>query len=288
MPAPTRSSHVVRKQVRRRDRHRQRRRVRQVDPLGRATSMSRLGGLEHRPDRLRRRVAHGRRRRTCSSSSRTSTPEYAASTGLRERRARGGWVCTGARSRTRAQDELQRDIDNLQAALAEVERRPGGSCRSSRRRASSGVRWSDELVRDGGGVPLRRRRRAARGVQGDPRRRARRCRSTTRSCPWMLRPDGPAGDAGRVPRRGRSCASTPLNHALRGLPAGADPLPHLLGKLQRAARRRRAGCSDIIDLVLQVDAGSYLDRDGQPAPRARVAHLGGREASRRARCSSRA
>ena len=71
-----------------------------------------------------------------------------------------------------------------------------------------------------------------------------------------------------------------LNHALRGLPEdriryhicwGSFNTPHV-GDVP---------AKDIIDLVLQVQRRLVPHRDGQPAPRARVAHLGGREAARR-------
>ena len=63
-----------------------------------------------------------------------------------------------------------------------------------------------------------------------------------------------------------------LNHALDGIPQQPQPLSHLLGQLQLTARRRRAVPRDRRPRAVG-QRRRLRDRDGQPAPRARVARL---------------
>ena len=92
-------------------------------------------------------------------------------------------VCVGPISYA-GHDALQRDIANVKAAVDAAR-----SCRPRGRRLPPGGRAGERglqapgrVLRLGGGVRVRRRRGAARGVPGDRRRRPDRCRSTTPTC----------------------------------------------------------------------------------------------------------
>ena len=84
------------------------------------------------------------------------------------------WVCTGPLAYDRA--AIDRDIANLKAAL---EGKDVVDAFMPVVAPASAYWLRERALRDRGGVRLRARRRAARGVQGDRRRRLPRCRSTT-------------------------------------------------------------------------------------------------------------
>ena len=62
-----------------------------------------------------------------------------------------------------------------------------------------------------------------------------------------------------------------LNHALKGIPEDG-PLPHLLGKLARAAPGD-VPLKDVVELLLKVKAQAYVDRGRQRPSRTRVENL---------------
>jgi methionine synthase II (cobalamin-independent) len=68
-----------------------------------------------------------------------------------------------------------------------------------------------------------------------------------------------------------------LNHVLRGIPAGQVRL-HVCWGSHHGPHRDDIPLRDIVDLVLSGPRGLLLDRGGQPAARARVGRLAGREA----------
>ena len=169
-----------------------------------------------------------RRGRPSSTSSPSTTPTTSRST--RRRSARCAGSSARARSRYIGQELLQTDIDNLKAAIegydvADVFMPSTGPERVRAQR----------VLRHARGVPPRRRRGDARGV---PRHRRRRLHPPGRrpvADRHAERPDDGAGGARRGSPRIHVEA---LNHALRGIPTGPDPPPHLLRPQPRAAHER--------------------------------------------------
>ena len=174
--------------------------------------------------------------------------------------------------------ELQRDIDNLKAARGggkrgrgvpaggrAVERDPRSARTSTTRPTRRPGRRSAEALR----TEYRAIVDAGFLLQVDDARAA-----------VTLRPDGAAGHVRGVLRVARGVHVDVLNHALRRHPGGPRALPHLLGQL--------AG-PHTTDMPLRDDrrpdpqgqAQALLDRGRQPASRARVEGVAGREAARR-------
>ena len=210
-------------------------------------SFQRLGGLELGGDRALRHagaaVAAGRGRahelrrpaRPAAVRRRLRRPESGMSTGPRP----ALWpVCVGPLTYT-GQAAIQADIANLKAALAGRGRRGG---LHDLHRARQRLPDRQPALQDRRGVPVRVRRRHARGVQGDRRRRAhpaaRRSgdrrelghgqpRAHGRRLPEVLH--GPSGGAQpRDPRPAR----------------GPHPVPSLLGELARPAHDRHPHARD--------------------------------------------
>ena len=145
-------------------------------------------------------------------------------------------------------------------------------------RARQRLLAAQRALRHRRGVRLRARRRDGGRVPGDRRLRLhaagrrRRAHARVRLDPVARRLVRGLPALGRAARR----RAQPRAH---GPARGPGPLPRLLGQLARparlrpaAARRRRPGPAR--------EGGRLRDRAGQPAPRARVAHLGGRRAAR--------
>ncbi len=204
-------------------------------------------------------------------------PRVHGQPGLRERGRRAAGTAS-ARCPTPGQAELQRDIDNLKAGLAEVDvRRRLPPCRRAceRRRASICPR-----------APTRPRRSSS-----TPSPRC--CASSTTTIldaglilqiddaflPWTYDLMVPPATMDEY-RAWAQLRVDALNHALRGLPEEPHPVPHLLGQLQHAPRRRRPREGHRRPRAAG-QRGLLPDRDGQPPPRARVARVGGRPAARR-------
>ena len=107
------------------------------------------------------------------------------------------------------------------------------------------------------------------------------CRSTTRSCRTMY--DVAARREERA--RGRKWAEVRID-ALEPRARPACPRTRCAITSAGAALTRPhvsdVALKDIVDLVLKVKAGAYSHRDGQPAPRARMARVGGPRSCRKA------
>ena len=136
-----------------------------------------------------------------------------------------------------------------------------------------------------GGRAAGHRRGAARGVQGDRRRRPLRP-DRRRLHPVHVRRDRPARHDGRLPRLG-AAAHRRRQPRARGDPVRSRPLPRLLGLLERAAHERHRAARRAAARLPGQRRHLPL-RARQPAPRARVARLGGRRGARRASCWRRA
>ena len=121
--------------------------------------------------------------------------------------------CTGPISYT-GHAALQRDIDNLKAAVASAKAHAGFLPVVAP--ASATALCPERVLQDRRGVHLRDRRSAARGVQGHHRRRP--VPADRRRAPAVhVRPHGAARHARRLPRWARLRVDA-LNHALRGIP----------------------------------------------------------------------
>ena len=195
----------------------------------------------------------------------------------------GDWACVSEVTYTGG-DAINRDIANLKAAMEAngvdgglpPGRRAGELLPESHRRA----------LRLGGRRAHGHRRGAARGVQGDRRRRPVRA-DRRRVHPVHVRRHRASGDDGRTTRRGRSRASTrsttPSRASRRTGSATTSAGARWNGPHTNdiaAARRPRPHVPG--------QRGDVPVRERQPAPRARVAGVGGRRAARRARSSRRA
>ena len=165
-------------------------------------------------------------------------------------------------------------------------RQPQGGARRGRRRgglhdlhrAGQRLPHREPPLQDRRGVPLRVRRRHARRSTRPSSTPGSSCSSTIRRSPrtgtWSI-PSPRSKDY----RKFSMVRVEALNHAIRGLPAGPDPLSPLLGKLARAShdrrpdarhRRRHAGHQ----------GARLLVRGRQRPPRARVEGVAGRRSCR--------
>ena len=239
---PARGVHeVVRSAARRRDRHRQRRRVRQVV----------LELLRLRAPRRHRAAPGARARRRDDFAQRRPTrptdwarfPEFYAEYFAKEQELREPGRRLGVRRRGhlhRPGESIARDIANLKAAMEAAGVEEGflpvvapASCFPDLIDEHYGVR--------GGGADGHRRG-AARGVPGDRRRRADTCRSTTRtsrSCTTCIVPPGTMDDyrAWAQPR------IDALNHALEGIPQDRVRYHVCWGSWNGAAHQRHRRCA---------------------------------------------
>ena len=126
-------------------------------------------------------------------------------------------------------------------------RAPEGCSRRGRRRrrlppggrAREHVLAPQRVLRDRGGVRLRARRRAARGVQGHRRRRLPRPGRRRGAAPRVRLDPLARRLGGGLPPLGRAARRRARPRAL-GDPAGPDPLPRLPRELARPARLRPA------------------------------------------------
>ena len=131
------------------------------------------------------------------------------------------WVCTGPIA-YRGRDALQRDIDNLKAALAEVRLR--GSFHAGGVAGQSRQLEHQRVLQDRRGVPDRACRRAARGIPGD-----RRCRP--RPADRRSAAGEPLGDASgdrprAVPQMGeRQCRAVEPRACAASRPSGSAITP---------------------------------------------------------------
>ena len=112
------------------------------------------------------------------------------------------------------------------------------------------------------------------------------CRSTIRGSPRITTARR-ASVAGGVPAQSSRAASRSSTTRLRGIPAERVRF-HTCYSINVAPRVHDMELKDFVDLMLQIKRGRLLDRGRQPPPRARVAGLGGREAARTTKSSSRA
>ena len=118
------------------------------------------------------------------------------------------------------------------------------------------------------------------------RRRRAAARSTRRSSTpgFILQIDDPAFATDVRPRHGargvaareRRAAVEALNYALQRHPA-REVRFHTCYGINIGPRVHDAPLADFVDLMLQINAAGLLLRGGEPAPRARVARLGGRK-----------
>ena len=267
--------------ARRRDRHRLRRRVRQV-----GVELLRLRA----PRRHRAAPAPGRstptsrasttRRRTGRASP-SSTPS--TSPPSRSSRARAATGRASEKVTYTGGEAIQRDIANLKAAMEAAGVEEGflpvvapASCFPNLIDEHYGSE-ADALM--GIAEALREEYKAIVDaglyVQIDDA-----------YIPFMYDVIVPPGHDGRLPRVGAAAHRRGQPRA-RGHPGRPRPLPRLLGHLERpahqrhrAARRARPG--------LPGQRRHLPLRARQPAPRARVARVGGRRGARRASCSRRA
>jgi 5-methyltetrahydropteroyltriglutamate--homocysteine methyltransferase len=185
-------------------------------------------------------------------------PEYMASQGF-ENEGAGGWECIGPLTYT-GQDELQRDIDNLKAGLAEVDI-VAGFLPVVAPASVAGVGWSESpyaseeefvyAVADVLRVEYEAILDAGLILQIDDA-----------FLPWTYDLMVPPATMEEY-RAWAQLRVDALNHALRGLPEeqiryhicwGSFNTPHV-GDVP---------AKDIVDLVLQVDAGSYLIEMANP------------------------
>ena len=150
------------------------------------------------------------------------------------------------------------------------------------RRSGERLLAAQRVLRERGGVRLRGRRRAPRGVPAH-RRRGLPAPGRRRGAHARVRLDPLARRLGRrLPALGGAAGRGPQPRA-QGHPRGADPLPRLLRQLARPARLRPSARRP--DRPRAAGAGALLpDGAGEPAARARVAHLGGRRSCPRGRC----
>ena len=259
-----------------RHRHRRgrRRRAQQVQldglrprPARRASRDRQPGALSHRdarldrvPRRLRRHEGHARGalRRAGRQAHRT---------------AEARWSALG-RSRYVGQDEVQADVDNLKAAL------PAPDARRLRDRDlahQSRALLREPVLQIRRGVPCGAGRRDARRVPRHRRCRLRCCRSTIPA--WRRTTTARRSHDRGLPQVHCAARRGAQPRAARH-PGGAGPLPHLLQHQHRAARARFRA-----QALRRPDAagprGGLPDRGRQPAPRARMADLGGRQTARR-------
>ena len=196
----------------------------------------------------------------------------------------GDWACVSDVTYTGG-DVIARDIANLKAAMdaARVQEgflpvvAPASVLPESHRRA----------LRLRAGRTAGHRRGAGRGVPRDRRRGAvppdRRCLH-----PVHVRRARPAGRRWTTTGHGPAPRIDALNHALEGIPEDRIRYHVCWGSWNGPHTNDIAAAATSSTWCFQVNAGAYLDRERQPAPRARVARMGGRRAARRARCSSRA
>jgi 5-methyltetrahydropteroyltriglutamate--homocysteine methyltransferase len=216
----------------------------------------RLGGLEYRPTGYFDASPMAQSRDMIEFPD--FYPQYMASQGF-ENEGAGGWHCVDTLRYT-GQDELQRDIANLQAGLAEVDV-VAGFLPVVAPASVAGVAWDESpyateeefvfAIADVLRVEYEAILDAGLILQVDDA-----------FLPWtydLMVPPASMEDY----RRWAQLRIDALNHALRGLPAdrvryhicwGSFNVPHVGDVPAR----------DIIDLVLQVDAGSYLIEMANP------------------------
>ena len=184
-------------------------------------------------------------------------------------------VCIGP-VRYRGHDAVQRDIARLKAAIGEHDGRRG----LPPGRLPDGLR-AQRVLRHRGRVHGRGGRGAARGVPGHRRLRA--DPAGRRPVAHRAAHGGPVRAAGAAPRRGRRARRAHQPRAARH-PARAGPAAHVLRAQPRAAPARR-GLRRRGRLHARDQRGRLLLRGRQPAPPARVAHLGDHEPCPTARSS---
>ena len=178
--------------------------------------------------------------------------------GRPDARRRRRWVCTGPIS-YRGHDALQRDIDNLKAALAAVSARgsvyAGGVARpispigtptnTTRPTKNSGWRWPTRCARNTG-------RSSMPGSS---------CRSTIRSWPATGRciPRSISPNAADW----ASASVELLNHALAGIPAERVRY-HTCYSINMGPRVHDIELRHIVDIMLRVEAGAYSFEAANP------------------------
>ena len=137
----------------------------------------------------------------------------------------------------------------------------------------------NEYYKDEEELPVRARRRAARGIQGD--RRCRTDRADRRRLPALhVREDGAADVARANTANGRSFASTRSITRCAASRRNASRY-HICWGSWNGPHAFDVPMKDIVDLMLQVNAGALSIRGRQSAPRARMDGVGEREAAGR-------
>ncbi len=254
-----------------RHRPRQRRRVRPHDGLRLrlrlvvVLRLRRLGGSSwsRRPSSGRCRCRSTPRSRASSCSARSPS----AATGTSS--ARPTWTrssgcalpepylstaapsCRGPISYS-GHEALARDIANLKAALEAAGIEEGWMNSVA---PASCARFAQRVLRDRRGAALRLRRRDARGVQGDRRRRA----DPAARRPGDRRelgPDRPTSRASRPTGASRWSRIEALNHAIRGLPPDRIRF-HLCWGSWHGPHVTDIPMADIVDVMLAVNADCY-------------------------------
>ena len=215
-----------------RGRHRHRRRRR--DGPGRLHPLRQRAPRRHRAEPSGESRQLLERCRASTRRSRNSTPGPVADAGRRRAAPAAPAGCAPARSPTRATPRSQRDIANLKAALAGRALTRKRSCRRCRPPTSptgtaTSIYKSEEEYLYALADALREEYQAIIDAGlilqvDDP----------LLASYYVMHPEASIEDC-------RDWAATrvdALNHALRGLPAGPHPLPHLLQHQYRPARPR--------------------------------------------------
>ena len=222
--------------ARRRHRHRQRRRVRQVGLELLRVRAPRRHRAARAPARRRELRERQRRADRLGALSRVLRRVLRQGAGVREPRRRLGLrlrrdLHGRRRHRPRHRESQGRDGRRASAGGVPAGRGAGLVLPESHRRA----------LRLRAGRAAGHRRGAGRGVPRDRRRGAvppdRRCLH-----PVHVRRARPAGDDGRLPGMGPP-AHRRAEPRARGHPRGPDPLPRLLGQLERARTRTTSRCA---------------------------------------------
>ena len=143
-----------------------------------------------------------------------------------------------ARSNIRP-SSVQRDIDNLKAGVAKAQASTGAALPAGGRAGERAAGRQERTLQGRRELPVRARRRAARGIPGRSSMPASSFRSTTPSCPTCYERMVPPMTLARLPQLGGAAHRRAQPRARRH-PGRALALSHLLGQLERPARLRRA------------------------------------------------
>ena len=225
----------------------------------------RLSGLEPRDRRAGRVQARpGRRAGSLPGVLRTIRQALSLSSGCtprsrwrrsRTRRPSSSGSALPDRSATRAQAYVQKDIAHPQERGSGAERRGRRSSPPSRRPHATDDSDVDKVLPHARGVPVRTRRRDARGIQGHHRRRL--------YPPVRLRRAESARVSSSGPRRTRDAARTArelaveiLNHALRDIPEDRVRYHHCWGSNNRP-HTTDTPLTEILPQMLKIKAQAY-------------------------------